>query len=76
MKKLTLLILRLYKAFMSPLLHQLVGAPHACRYLPTCSEYATIHIEKDGIIRGSVKSLGRLLCCQPFISKLPQALQN
>ena len=40
--------------------------PHACRFVPTCSEYAMESIERHGVVRGSVLAIGRLLRCHPF----------
>ena len=56
----TLLLLRAYKWAISPLF------PPACRYLPTCSEYAMEAIDRYGILRGGGKAIFRLLRCQPF----------
>jgi uncharacterized protein len=55
-----LLMLRGYKAFLSPLL------PTACRFVPTCSEYASEAIERYGAVRGGLIALWRLLRCHPF----------
>jgi putative membrane protein insertion efficiency factor len=49
-----------YQRWVSPLL------PPACRYWPTCSEYARLAIERRGLVRGSLVALGRLLRCQPL----------
>lgn len=41
--------------------------PHGfCRYYPSCSEYAKQAIIKRGLWSGGVKSLFRLLRCNPF----------
>lgn len=76
MKKILVGLLTFYKIIISPLLHQVVGVRHACRYSPTCSEFAIIHLKKDGIVKGGLKSLLRLLYCQPFVTSLPYALQK
>lgn len=76
MKKIVLLLLLFYKNILSPVLHQALGVRHACRYSPTCSEYARIHIQKEGIVRGATKSFARLLYCHPFVKHLPIALQK
>jgi putative membrane protein insertion efficiency factor len=55
-----LLMLRGYKALISPML------PNACRFVPTCSEYATEAIDRYGAFRGGLKALWRLLRCNPF----------
>jgi putative membrane protein insertion efficiency factor len=49
-----------YQRWVSPL------APPACRYWPTCSEYARLTIERRGLVRGGLGALGRLLRCQPL----------
>ncbi|HEY4439817.1 MAG TPA: membrane protein insertion efficiency factor YidD [Candidatus Elarobacter sp.] len=53
-------LLRLYKRFVSPVL------PPACRFTPTCSEYAAEAIEKHGILRGGMLALRRLSRCGPW----------
>jgi uncharacterized protein len=60
MKFLVLDLLSLYKIFLSPFL------PPACRFEPTCSEYAREAVDKYGAIRGTWMALTRILRCQPF----------
>jgi hypothetical protein len=60
MKFLFLNFLRLYKALLSPFL------PPACRFTPTCSEYAMQAVEKYGAFRGTWLGIKRILRCQPF----------
>jgi len=60
MKSLLLLLLRFYKAAVSPLL------PPACRFYPTCSEYASEAIGRYGALRGGWMSVRRLSRCHPF----------
>lgn len=38
----------------------------ACKYNPTCSEYSYQAIEKYGVIKGGLKSIWRVLRCNPF----------
>ena len=52
--------MKVYKAVLSPLL------PPACRFEPTCSEYAREAIGRYGIGRGLLLALRRLCRCQPF----------
>jgi len=52
--------LRGYKWLISPLL------PPACRYVPTCSEYALEAIERHGAFWGTWMGVARLLRCHPF----------
>jgi hypothetical protein len=60
MRTVTIYILRLYKLVISPLL------PPACRFTPTCSEYAAEAVAKYGFWKGSWMGFRRLLRCQPF----------
>jgi len=60
LKSFLLWVLGSYKRWVSPLL------PPACRFVPTCSEYARLAILKHGVARGSRMAGGRLLRCQPF----------
>ena len=60
MKFLVLDLLGVYKAMISPFL------PPACRFEPTCSEYARQAIEKYGALKGTWMGLKRILRCQPF----------
>lgn len=60
MKGLVLLLLRGYKWLVSPLLGP------ACRYVPSCSEYAMEAVERHGALKGSAKAAWRLLRCHPF----------
>ncbi len=59
-------LLAAYKGVVSPLLHSVAGAPGACRYQPTCSEYAAIAIAEHGALRGGAMALGRVLRCNPL----------
>jgi putative membrane protein insertion efficiency factor len=49
-----------YRVAISPLL------PAACRYTPTCSDYAQQALRKYGAIKGSWLALRRLLRCHPW----------
>ena len=60
MKKVCLLLIRFYRVFLSPL------KPPSCRYIPTCSEYALIAIEKYGAMKGGWMAVKRVLRCHPF----------
>jgi putative membrane protein insertion efficiency factor len=53
-------LLALYKRRVSPLL------PPACRFTPTCSEYARLALLKHGLARGLTRASWRLLRCQPL----------
>jgi putative membrane protein insertion efficiency factor len=60
MKGLVLRALRFYKTTISPQL------PPACRYTPTCSEYAMEAIERHGVVRGGFLAAKRVVSCNPF----------
>ena len=60
MKGAVLAALRFYKARISP------GLPPACRYTPTCSEYAIEAVERRGVIVGGLLATKRVLSCNPF----------
>jgi len=50
----------LYKRLLSPLL------PSACRYHPTCSEYAFEAIKQRGVFQGIIIGTLRILRCAPW----------
>ena len=52
--------IRLYQWLLSPLL------PPACRFWPTCSEYAAQAVQRYGVWQGGKLALRRLLRCHPF----------
>jgi hypothetical protein len=55
-----ILMIRIYKYLLSPLL------PNACRYTPTCSQYAEEAIKKYGIIKGIYLGTKRIARCHPW----------
>jgi putative membrane protein insertion efficiency factor len=59
-KKLALLLVKFYQLSIRPLL------PNACRYTPSCSEYATEAINKYGALKGSWMGLKRISRCHPW----------
>ena len=52
--------IRGYQLILSPVL------PPACRYWPSCSNYAAEAIARHGAARGSWLALRRLLRCHPW----------
>ena len=58
--RLLIWLLELYKRRVSPLL------PPACRFAPTCSEYARLAILRHGVLKGGARSAWRLCRCQPL----------
>lgn len=59
MAKALVWLIRLYQRF-SRLL------PAACRFRPTCSEYAIQAIQIHGVFRGVVMAAWRILRCNPL----------
>lgn len=57
-------VFAVYKRVVSPLLHS-VGVSQ-CIFLPTCSEYARIALERHGLLRGGSLALKRLARCHPL----------
>ena len=55
-----LTLIRFYKGAVSPHL------PAACRYTPTCSEYAATAIQRFGLLRGGAMACRRIARCNPF----------
>jgi putative membrane protein insertion efficiency factor len=53
-------LLSFYKRLISPLL------PAACRYVPTCSEYAAEAVARHGAIHGIALAMWRILRCNPL----------
>ena len=58
--KLMLALIAFYRTSISPL------TPAACRYTPTCSQYAQQAIRKYGPFRGGWLALKRILRCHPW----------
>ncbi|MEK7814171.1 MAG: membrane protein insertion efficiency factor YidD [Candidatus Desantisbacteria bacterium] len=59
-KKVFLGLIKIYQHFLSPLF------PPACRFSPTCSQYAYDAISMHGPWKGLWKSIRRILRCHPF----------
>jgi putative membrane protein insertion efficiency factor len=59
-KRLVLRVLQTYKRIVSPALSP------ACRFVPTCSEYAAEAVECHGVWRGALFAAWRLIRCNPF----------
>ncbi|MCP4747584.1 MAG: membrane protein insertion efficiency factor YidD [Desulfobacteraceae bacterium] len=57
---LAILTIRLYQVLISPV----IGP--ACRFYPSCSQYAIESIRKHGLIKGCWYALKRFLKCHPW----------
>jgi len=55
-----ILLIRIYQATISPLL------PPACRYTPSCSQYAVEALKEWGPVHGGWLALRRILRCHPW----------
>ncbi|MDP2761861.1 MAG: membrane protein insertion efficiency factor YidD [Sideroxyarcus sp.] len=60
MKQLLLILLRGYKLLISPIL------PPACRFHPSCSQYAEEAINRHGPLKGLWLSVKRVARCNPW----------
>jgi len=60
MRVLFLTIIRFYKYFLSPFF------PAACRFTPTCSEYAANAVMTHGVRKGGWLAMKRILRCHPW----------
>ena len=58
--RLLIVLLRVYKALISPML-----GPR-CRFVPSCSEYAMQALERYGVLGGGWLALRRLARCHPL----------
>jgi len=59
-RRLTLWLIRIYQWTLSPLLGP------ACRFYPSCSEYAYRAVESFGFFRGAWMGARRILRCNPL----------
>ena len=60
-RRLLVLPVKAYRKYVSPA----KGTP-VCRFVPTCSEYALIALERWGAVIGILLILWRVLRCNPF----------
>lgn len=59
-RRLLMGLVRAYRFFLKPWLG------NACRFEPTCSQYALGALERHGALGGSLLAGGRLLRCHPW----------
>ncbi len=59
-KLLLLAVISFYRNCISPL------KPPSCRFVPTCSEYAMLAVEKYGAARGTALAIKRIFRCHPL----------
>lgn len=58
-------LIRFYQAAISPL------TPPACRFVPSCSEYAATAVGRFGVLRGGWMAVKRFLRCHPLGGRGP-----
>ena len=59
-RRLAIVCISIYRHAISPLF------PPSCRYVPSCSEYAMIALERYGFLKGVWLSIKRVGRCHPF----------
>ena len=59
-RRAAILLVRLYQATLSPLIGR------QCRFQPTCSNYFIEALERNGLFRGTLLGLRRILRCHPL----------
>jgi len=60
MAAILLRLIKFYRERISPLF------PPRCRFVPSCSQYASLAIERFGVAKGSFLVIKRLLKCHPW----------
>ena len=60
-KKVMIFLIRTYQQTMSP---RFSGG--ACRFTPTCSQYAIEALQIHGILKGSLLAIWRIMRCNPL----------
>ncbi len=53
-----------YRTVLSPILHSFGRSQ--CIYLPTCSEYAYVAMQRFGVLRGGIMAFRRIGRCHPL----------
>jgi len=61
-----ILCIRLYQRILSPLKMAIFGPSGACRFNPSCSEYAAQALARHGLLTGGALSIGRICRCHPW----------
>lgn len=62
MKLIAIKLIRLYQKYISPI------KPRTCRFYPTCSQYSLEAYKRYGFTKGTLKTIWRILRCNPFNS--------
>ncbi|MCX7870898.1 MAG: membrane protein insertion efficiency factor YidD [bacterium] len=59
MKKFLINLIKLYKKYFK-------RGYKVCKYYPSCSDYSIVALEKYGVLKGGIKSIIRIIKCNPF----------
>lgn len=59
-KRVAMALVGFYRKYISPMF------PPSCRYVPSCSEYAMIALQRYGFIKGSWMAIKRICRCHPW----------
>ncbi len=60
MKKIIVVLIKIYQYILSPIIGQ------NCRYFPNCSSYAIIAVERHGSLIGLWMAIKRIVKCNPW----------
>ena len=61
-KKAMIFLIKTYQLTLSPRFSN-----GACRYTPTCSQYAIEALQVHGVVKGSLLAIRRIMRCNPFL---------
>ncbi len=68
-RNIAVLVIRFYQITVSPDHGWLLKGKYPygfCRYYPSCSEYAKIAVGRNGVLKGGMQSLYRIVKCNPW----------
>lgn len=59
-------IIKIYRLVFSPVFHAFFGPGFGCRFIPSCSQYASEAFHQHGLVRGGFLSIKRISRCHPL----------
>ena len=65
-RQLCIILLKFYRAVLSPAKWTLFGPAGRCRFEPSCSAYALEAVETHGAVAGSALAVKRICRCHPW----------
>ena len=65
MKNILINLVKVYKKISAPFWYYNFPVSR-CRFYPSCSDYAMDAISKYGTVKGALKSVNRVIRCNPF----------